>query len=105
MIAASVDDREIGDLEAFSRRRINRIRQVADLKDLSGRSRTVDGLPAYELVATASDRRTGAPLRVYQLMISDGNGYFLAQGLVGISRGDALLPEFRRISESLKRAP
>lgn len=105
VIAASVDDREIGDLEAFSRRRLNQIRQVTDLKELSGRSRTVDGLPAYELIATASDRRTGATLRVYQLMISDGKGYFLAQGLVGISRGDALLPEFRQVSESLKRAP
>lgn len=105
VITSSVDDRRIADLKSFAQNRMARIRQVKDLDSIVGRALTVDGVPAFELLATAADRRTGTPLRIYQLMISDGKGYFLAQGMVGVAKGDTYIAQFREISESLRNTP
>ena len=41
----------------------------------------VDGLDAYELEADAIDVRSGAPMRLYQIILPDETGYFIGQGL------------------------
>ena len=102
VVTASIDDRAIGKLEDFARHRMARVRQVKDLDSIEGRSLTVSGIPAYELTADAVDSRTGKPVRIYQLTISNGRGYFLAFGMVGAGKGDRFMSQFKLVAESLR---
>ena len=72
---------------------------------LLGRSLEIDGLAAYEIVADASDLRSGLPLRFYQVIAPDSGGYFIFQGLVGSSLATEYLAEFRRVTASFRRNP
>lgn len=63
----------------------------------------MDGLDAYEIVADASDLRSGLPLRFYVVIVPDAGGYFLMQGMVGSELAAEYLAEFRRLTESYRR--
>lgn len=103
VVGASISEVELTDLKSFCDARLRQIEQVSGVRNLTGRATEVDGLPAYELTADADDKKSGEPLRVYQLIIADGSRYFLAQGLVGAKRADAILPQFREIAASIRR--
>ena len=93
-----------GDLKVFSEARAKQTEQIGDLENLSGREITIGGLAAYELQADAKDVKSGTALRLYQVIAPDGDGgYFIAQGLVGADRAAAMLPEFRRVTESFQK--
>ena len=63
----------------------------------------VDYLDAFELEADAIDARSGAAMRLYQVIIPDETGYFIVQGLSRADRALELLPEFRAITASFRR--
>jgi hypothetical protein len=100
---ASVGDAAAGNVEAFARARIMQINTLADVTNLKGDARPIDGLSAYELTGDAVDSKTGTPIAIYQLIIADQRQYFIVQGLVARPRGAELLPQFRAIGESLRR--
>ncbi len=104
VVGVSSADIPITDVENFARDRAQRISEVADLSGIDGRTLQVDGLNAYELGADARDQKTGAPLRVYQLVVADGKRYFLAQGRVGAEQAERFFPQFRQVGRSLRRA-
>jgi hypothetical protein len=93
----------LDDLEAFSRARAGRIEQVRELTVVSGRPLAVDGLTGWELLADATDVKSGTALRVYQLVLRDGSRYYMAQGLVGRDGAAAWVEEFRTVAASFKR--
>lgn len=95
----------VADLEEFSRRRLDEIAELGDLEVLSQRALTLAGLPAHEFVVAASDRRTGAPVQVYQALVVDGDRFFLVQGMVGAEKAEEFMPQFREIAMSFRRAP
>lgn len=103
VVGASINDVDLSDLAAFAERRLRQIEQVSGVAHLEGAALEVGGLPAYELTATASDKSTAKPLRVYQLVVADGSTYFLAQGLVGATKAGEFVPEFRAVARSLRR--
>ncbi|HVG11315.1 MAG TPA: hypothetical protein VNM67_26685 [Thermoanaerobaculia bacterium] len=92
-----------GDLRVFSEARAKQTEQIRDLEHLSGREITIGGLTAYELLADAKDVKSGRAIRLYQVIAPDGDGYFIAQGLVGTDRAAGMLPEFRRVTESFRK--
>lgn len=105
VVGASLSQVDVAaDLAGFARQRLAQTAEITGLANLAGRTTTVDGLPAYELTAEATDQKTGTPLNIYQLVAADGSDYFLIQGLVGRAQGQRFLPEFRQIAESLTRA-
>lgn len=57
---------------------------------------------AYEIVADAKDAKSSALLLLYQVVVPDGKGYWLVQGIVAAERADEWLPVFRRITESIE---
>ncbi|MEQ1504044.1 MAG: hypothetical protein ABMB14_17510 [Myxococcota bacterium] len=63
---------------------------------------TVDGRDALEIVVHGTDRATGTPLTVYQLLIV-GDGYHRVVGTVGTVDEAAWIPEFQRLGRSLTR--
>lgn len=104
VVGASISEVDLTDLKSFCDARLKQIEQVSGVRNLTGRATEVDGLPAYELTADADDKKSGTPLRVYQLVIADGSRYFLAQGFVGAKRADSFLPQFREVGASIRRS-
>lgn len=104
IVGSSIGPGGSGDLKAFSEARAKQTEQIQDLASLSGREITIGGLTAYELLADAKDVKSGSPVRLYQVIAPDGGGYFIIQGLVGVDRAAEILPEFRRVTESFRRA-
>lgn len=104
IVGSSIGPGGGGDLKAFSEARAKQTEQIQDLKNLSGREITLDGMAAYELLADAQDVKSGTPIRLYQVIAPDGGGYFIIQALVGADRAAEMLPELRRVTESFRRA-
>jgi hypothetical protein len=105
VIGPSYHAARIADLAQFARQRIAQTAEVRELEDLQGAAATIAGRPAYEITAAAKDRRTGAPLVVYQAAILEGSGYYLVVGMAGAGGADRYLPQFRAIAHSLRIGP
>jgi hypothetical protein len=104
VIGSSIRPGGSGDLKAFSEARARQTEQIRDLANVSGREITMGGLAAYELLADAKDVKSGTAIRLYQVIAPDGDGgYFIVQGLVGAEKAAAMLPEFRRVTESFRK--
>lgn len=101
IVASAVNDIEIADIETFSKNRLLQTAEVNAIADLAGQDVTAGGLPAYELTASAKDETSGFPLVIYQLVVPNGNSYYLMQGLVGTPIADKYLKEFRDVARSL----
>ena len=102
VVGSSYNPVAIRDLEVFARQRIAQTAQISDLGDIEGRSVEIAGRPAYEITATAKDARSGERLAVYQLLLVEGETYYLMQGMVGEGEFDDYLPEFRAVARSLE---
>ncbi len=64
----------------------------------------VDGLPGYEILAAATDQRSGTPLAVYQAtLFQDGGGYVLMVGIVGREESTEHLLRFKTTAGSLRQ--
>jgi hypothetical protein len=105
IIAPSLDKRPIAALEEFSERAFKDIAKAEDVAIAERRKLTVAGIEASEIVGSARDKDTGAEKVIYQVVLpgKDG-GYtrFVGQSL----REDSarLVPEFRKMAESLRPA-
>lgn len=101
--ATSVSDSTIGDLQEFSERRAVAVAQIRNVRSIRGRAIHLDSLDAYELLADADDAKTGVPVRLYQTIAKDEEGYFIFVGLVSAKRGESIVEEFRHITSTFKR--
>lgn len=104
VVGASISEVDLRELKAFSETRLRQGEQISDVKNVIGSATKVDGLPAYEIMAEATDANSATPLRVYQLVVADGSRYFLAQGFVGATRVDEFMPQFREVAKSIRRS-
>lgn len=103
VVGPSVGNPPAGDLRAFAEARARQTAQVRDLEIVEGHDITVDGLPAYELLGDAADRRSGTPMRFYQVIAADPGGYYIVQGLAGRDRADAAVKQFRAMTQGFRR--
>ena len=101
VVGSSFSQQQISNIEDFSRLRIDQTQKITDVSAIEGVDKTVDGRPAYELTARAKDKQSGTPVAVYQLIVVDGQTYYIAQGLVGESSREQYLPQFRAVAESI----
>ncbi|HWM93924.1 MAG TPA: hypothetical protein VN493_24415 [Thermoanaerobaculia bacterium] len=102
IVGPSVGEVRIADLKVFSETRARQT-EYKDIQNISGRAVTVGGLEAYELVADAKDTKDGTALRFYQVIVPEGDRYYIVQAMVGAERAAELLPEFRKVTDSLRR--
>jgi hypothetical protein len=103
LVGHSIGHGDVGDLRNFSEVRARQTTLTKSVGNFRGRTVQVDGLDAYELEADAIDTRSGAPMRLYQVIVPDDTGYFIAQGLTGVDRAADLLPEFREVTAGFRR--
>ena len=95
----------MGGLKDFSQARASQTAALKDVRNFQGRDMKLDGLPAYELIADGNDVRSGAAMKLYQVIAADGDGYFIVQGLVATARAKPSIAEFQRVTSSFKRTP
>lgn len=100
VVGSSLADVPIGDLRAFAETRVRQTDKVSDLRIVEGREATVGGRAAYEIVAEATERGSGNAVIVHQILMRDGEGYVMMQGLASPRRAPAMIPEFRRVAAS-----
>lgn len=106
VVGRSVAPADLSDLEAFSRRRVTRLGSKLEFTGISGGGPVTLAIGAgYELYADAVDTESGTTIHVYQVVIPDGDHYFLLQGLIGADRADEVLPEYQALARSLRRTP
>ena len=103
-IGHSIGYGAVGELPAFAEKRARETKHVTAIQNFAGRAIHVDGLPGYELEADAIDARAGMPMRLYQVIVPDATGYFIAQGLIRADRASEVVPEFRAITASFRRS-
>ena len=103
VVGLSFSEVQVGDVEAFARRRIQQIATVSDVGAVRGGPVTIDGLAGHELFAEGRNVNAGIPMRIYQVLLPDGAGYILVQGVVRADRADELIPEFQAVAHSLRR--
>lgn len=93
------------DPAAFSRQHLNETSRISAAKIEQEAELVVDGMPAYELVATAIAEPSLPPvvvLVVYQVVVVDEPpAIFLIQARVGADQRDRYLDQFREIARSL----
>lgn len=104
IVGNSIGQGQIGDLPAFSERRLKQTKRMSGFRNLAGTPVTVDGLPGYELLADATDATTGQTMKLYLAIVPDGGGYYIMQGYVPLGRAQEMVPEFRRITATFRRA-
>ncbi|HVH11609.1 MAG TPA: hypothetical protein VM759_01085, partial [Longimicrobium sp.] len=106
VVGRSVSPADLSDLEAFARRRVTRLGNLLELTGISGGGPVTLAIGAgHELYADAVDTESGTAIRVYQVVIPDGDHYFLLQGLIGADRADEVIPQYEAIARSLRRTP
>jgi hypothetical protein len=104
VVGLSISEENLADLEAFSRQRVTRIGNAMEMREVTrGGPVTIDGATAYELFADAVDTESAIPIKVYQVIVAEGNHYILFQGFVGADRAAEFIPEFQAIVRTLRR--
>ncbi len=108
VIAPSFRTVLMGDLREFSEKRVAQVVQVTQLRNITGKTLTIDGLKAYELMADGVDATNPKQrIKIYQLLMQtpEKDGYFMAQGFVKMEQSAEFLPILRQVSQSFKRQP
>jgi hypothetical protein len=103
IVGSSVAAVDLGDLKQFAALRARQTKQLKGLLVTQEGPATIDGLAGYELVAEGKDSATGRSVTLYQVVLPDGTGYVLMQGLVASVRAAAMVPEFQRVVQTFSR--
>ena len=72
----------IVDLPVFARARLRKTVNTKVAEVLSTESVVIDGLEGCEIHAVGKDTKTNVPVYLYQVVLLDGEKYYLMQGLV-----------------------
>jgi hypothetical protein len=91
------------DPKDYSQKRLALTPQAKNIEIVSTDPVTVDGLQGYEIVANAIDASTNKPIVLYQVMLFEGQTYYIIQGLVDNNTRSKYLPEFKKIATSFRK--
>lgn len=96
-VGSSLGRVQIARLAEFARQRLQETATLDQIEVRSERPTRLGGLAAYELSADARDIETKRTVRVTQILGSDGERYFLVQGIFDEARPDAYTTPFEQI--------
>jgi hypothetical protein len=104
IIAPSVSQEAISDIKKFAVMRLMQIEKVSEVAIKKHSDVTIAGLLGSEIVAIArwSDS-PDAPVVVYQVLLLDGENYFIMQGIAPREEQEKYLPIFTRIAKSFSK--
>jgi hypothetical protein len=91
------------DPKDYSQKRLALTKQAKNIEIISTDPITIGGLQGYEIVANAVDAATNKPIVVYQVMLFEGQTYYIIQGLADSNAKSKYLPEFKKIATSFRK--
>jgi hypothetical protein len=103
VVSQAISKVVIGDRQQYAQKRLAQTQQAKNIKIISTNPITIDGLQGYEIIANATDAATNQSIVVYQLMLFEGQTYYITQGLVGSNAKSKYLPEFKKIATSFRK--
>ncbi len=103
IIALSLGTVPVIDPESFATRYLYQTSYTTIEKIESTLPINLDGLNGYETIAKGTDRKTGLPIKVYQVMLfSEAGGYVIMTGLVGAKNAALYLPKFKATARTYR---
>jgi hypothetical protein len=103
IVGQSVSKMEIGNPEGFAKARILQTAEIKDVEIEQSNKVTIDHLNGYEIVAKGKDKASARPMVVYQVMLFDGQSYFLMQGLISDRNRQLNLELFKEMARTFHR--
>lgn len=91
----------VGDKSAFAKARLMQTSKVSDIKIISEADRTIDAMPAREVVASAKEAN-GSSVLIFLTLVYPSQSYFIMQGIAELVDQDKQIEEFRTIAQSFK---
>jgi hypothetical protein len=101
-VGSSLGQVHIADLAAFSRQRLLETATLDQIELRSERERKLGGLAAHEATADARDTESQRAVRVTHIVATDGERYFLVQGIFDAARPDAHSAAFEQVIASFE---
>jgi hypothetical protein len=91
----------IEDIAVFSKQLLQKSAYFDEIEIVSQEVMSIAGVTANQIIANATEKNSGLPVTVYQVMSSQGQRYLLAQGIVGRDDAAGLLPQFKAVTDSV----
>ena len=104
IIAPSVSQAAISDIKKYAEMRLMQIEKVSGVAIKKQSDVTIAGLPGSEIVAEAQRNDSpNARVVVYQVVLLDGENYFIMQGMAPREEQEKYLAIFNRIAKSFRK--
>jgi hypothetical protein len=106
IVAPSLGPVIIADREMFARHRLMQYPQLESVAVESVNAIALDQQQGFEIIATAIDRDSQTPLRIYQVMLfPEAGGYVVIVGMVGLDGAAQYLPAFQSTARTYRASP
>ena len=104
IIGPSISRVEISEIGQFAERRLMQIEKATGIIIKKRSDVTIAGLPGMEIVAEARwNDLPDAPMIIYQVLLLDGENYFIMQGFASRGEQEKYLAVFTRIAQSFRK--
>ncbi len=100
VVGSSLGRVQIANLAVFARERLMQTVSIEAVEVSSQTSRSLDGLPGHEIRAVARDVESQRPVHVTQLLATDGEHYYLLQGIADAENDGAFASLLERVIDS-----
>lgn len=101
LVGQALSDTTIGDQTLFAKNRLLQSSQLSNLEIISEGDTNVSGMPAREILASATGN-DGEKLFVYQTIAYGKGSYFIIQGIANLDKRTQREPEFKAMVKSFK---
>jgi phosphotransferase system HPr-like phosphotransfer protein len=103
LVASSVaSEKEIIDIKAHSKQQLASQRFESEITITNEEETKINGIRAYHIIASATDKKTQLPVTIYQTIAFQQFKYLLIQGIVEQSEYAQYAPQFEQIIASVK---
>jgi hypothetical protein len=104
IIGPSVSQVEISDIRQFAERKLMQTEKATGIIIKKQSDVTIAGLSGREIVAEAQwNDLSDAPMIIYQVLLLDGENYFIMQGFAPREEQEKYLAVFTRIAKSFRK--
>ena len=100
VVGASRAQVQIRNLAGFARERLEQTVSIDEIEVTDDAPRELGGLPGHEIHATARDVQSERAARVTQLLATDGERFFIVQGIVDAETSETFAPLLERVITS-----
>lgn len=101
VVGRALGNMAVADRAVFTKARLQQTYSIENLEIVSENDVKKAGLPAREIVATATEK-DGSKVLVFLTMVFPPDTYYIMQGIADIADKETMMPEFRAVTDSFK---